>query len=130
MKQVCTLLILAFIASLTTNNIKTTDIKKKVEYENPNLYGIGKKLNNKISWTPVWNVEYYSVQKSVDGMKWVEVAKVKARHSGDSEKYYSVVDTKPYDRGYYRVISYKSNSIGKSNQILIDKRHKRIPVRA
>lgn len=80
----------------------------------------GVKLNWKIASETTNN--YYSIQKSDDGERWIELSKINSQSSESGETNYSYVDlSKSSDIFYYQLVQFDVNGEAKIlSQIMVD----------
>ena len=77
--------------------------------------------SNLLYWQTAMEIdnEYYVVQKSKDGINWIDAGKVDAQGDSNAAQDYSFEDTDPYTSTYYRLNYFDTEGVGEFSNVIV-----------
>jgi hypothetical protein len=77
--------------------------------------------SNLLYWQTAMEIdnEYYVVQKSKDGINWIDAGKVDAQGDSNSAQDYSFEDNDPYTTTYYRLNYFDTEGVGEFSNVIV-----------
>lgn len=86
--------------------------------------GVPKQSFNEITWTTSTEInnDYFTIQKSIDGINWVDLTRVDGSGNSNIEKIYSTKDLVPSHITYYKLIQTDFNGSQKSYDPIVVER--------